>query len=619
MTGIELTAGPETVFLACSETPARVTADTIRSVRRSVKSDRAWRVRVPDETLALLAPDADEFVTLGLRVNGEFVPTRMIRTETARILVPLSDPLAGREAAVFEHSIGLAQIEVSLGRGRGSLFAEPVFLAIPKGERSDDVRAMAAFVLERLHHCTNEKECATPGAGSQALERELETRLAAVETTLKTYEQQFAYFRTNARFAFVPDHRIDGVERLTGFSHATLEHVIEHPEELVLSNRNTGIRIRGRSYIPLRTLVETKKKSYDLPENRIVLGFLEHIERSLAGENAELEKRLDELPSLAGADEGYVSSAEAILGQAARRLADYKARVAAYLDHARRIRGEYRRSLAVDPLPYEKTPAPTRLFLSVPAYRRIYECMLHWTGSGAAALITDTLLITAFERSRLFELYCLFRLVEDFRREGFSPVEIRHFAWSRPAGMTGSDEAAVPNTFVLERAAGGTVPFSRIVLWYEPVIRTAAAGTENGLDLVRTSALSFDGESVRMTDEAVSFVTPDFVLRIESGCRVHWLVADAKYMDGWNALAGYTRELLFKYVFGVCPLKEGEKIESLHILYPRSGRSGGPLPAGARTWPVRAGFDIRYELTPPAGDSVGMLAAAAARLAKGGL
>lgn len=185
--------------------------------------------------------------------------------------------------------------------------------------------------------------------------------------------------------------------------------------------------------------------------------------------------------------------------------------------------------------------------------------------------------------------------------------------------MTGSDEAAVPNTFVFERAADGTVPFSRIVLWYEPVIRTAAAGTENGLDLVRTSALSFDGESVRMTDEAVSFVTPDFVLRIESGGRVHWLVADAKYMDGWNALAGFTRELLFKYVFGVCPLKEGEKIESLHILYPRSGRSGGPLPAGARTWPVRAGFDIRYELTPPAGDSVGMLAAAAARLAKGGL
>ncbi len=137
---------------------------------------------------------------------------------------------------------------------------------------------------------------------------------------------------------------------------------------------------------------------------------------------------------------------------------------------------------------------------------------------------------------------------------------------------------------------------------------------ENGVDLIRTSPFAWEDGVARMTDPQVSFVTPDYVVRLETEDRVRWFIADAKYTDGWNAVSSQTRELLFKYLYSVCPVKEAETIEGLWILYGWLRPDSAPIPATARKWAPRPGVDVHYEEMSPYVTDIGRLAATIASL-----
>lgn len=96
---------------------------------------------------------------------------------------------------------------------------------------------------------------------------------------------------------------------------------------------------------------------------------------------------------------------------------------------------------------------------------------------------------------------------------------------------------------------------------------------------------------------------------------MRWFIADAKYTDGWNAVQTQTRELLFKYLYSVCPVNDDETLEGLWILYGWLKPESEPMPVTARKWAAKPGVDVHYEEVSPMVTDVGRLAATVASLA----
>ena len=505
-------------------------------------------------------------------------------------------------------------MSLSLESSIGAIHTEAFFLSLKRGFVADYVSKMADYVVDRLNvwaKAPTPGEYLTAPAEESTFATELQNRLDSIERTLKTFEQLLPYFRTNAKFELVSQETVDGVGRLTGFSHSTLRHVIEHPEDLVTSSHGTGIRIHNRYYMPRHTLVETKRKTFDLPENRLMLGFLERVTEVLEAEVEAVGARRSQLPELLKVEDEYVSSAEAIMGVVLKRLKNHQSQLEALLSHAKRISGQYRQVLPVTPATYGEVPAPSKVFLTIPAYRLVYQCMCDWQKMGPLHLMDEGLLLTTFERSRLYELFCLFKLIDDLRAAGFEITDHKRFVYSaRPPHWP---QSPVPNTFVLEKRSDGKT-VSRVTVFYEPFICSPMRSLENGVDLVRTSPFTWEDGVARMTDPQVSFVTPDYVVRLETEDRVRWFIADAKYTEGWNAVSSQTRELLFKYLYSVCPVKEADTIEGLWILYGWLRADSSPIPATARKWAPRPGVDVHYEEMSPYVTDIGRLAATIASL-----
>lgn len=614
MSQLELFTDTERVALRLQREPATVCAETLHRIRLSVKADRLWRIRIP-HAFAELGVEPEDIAHIPiptLLLNGEPIVTMGWRDQDSFVLTPVVSIANTRPAVLFKDSIGA--VSLSVESSIGAIHTEAFFLSLKRGFVADYVSKMADYVVDRLNvwaKAPTPGEYLTAPAEESTFATELQNRLDSIERTLKTFEQLLPYFRTNAKFELVSQETVDGVGRLTGFSHSTLRHVIEHPEDLVTSSHGTGIRIHNRYYMPRHTLVETKRKTFDLPENRLMLGFLERVTEVLEAEVEAVGARRSQLPELLKVEDEYVSSAEAIMGVVLKRLKNHQSQLEALLSHAKRISGQYRQVLPVTPAPYGEVPPPSKVFLTIPAYRLVYQCMCDWQKMGPLHLMDEGLLLTTFERSRLYELFCLFKLVDDLGAAGFDVIEHRRFVYSaRPPHWP---QSPVPNTFVLEKRSDGKT-VSRVTVFYEPFICSPMRSLENGVDLVRTSPFTWEDGVARMTDPQVSFVTPDYVVRLETEDRVRWFIADAKYTEGWNAVSSQTRELLFKYLYSVCPVKEAETIEGLWILYGWLRPDSAPIPATARKWAPRPGVDVHYEEMSPYVTDIGRLAATIASL-----
>lgn len=569
------------------DTPnAAIDYEAIHSAQHSVCSDVAWSV-------SFLASAFEEGGKVGVRaqralheltVNGEPITTNEINVDGVVTLTPCeSQSLDGRRAlkCIFRNLLGLARIEVTRVTGYGqnaqrqTLTSEPVFILIPEGN-AKTIRQMSDYVMKSLRVWG--KDFGSQGfagflesANADKLSQTLAQRLQAVESLLKLYEQQASYFRANARFRLVSGERVDGIGRLNGFSESTLRYVIEHPDDLVPTTNGRGLRIGNRQYMPQHALVQSSKKTFDLVENQLILGFLKTLEKRLIEEVGELAARKARLPVLMAAEEGYVSSAEAILGEALLQLDRYEKKITQCLAQTREIFFQYQQMLPVMPLETATMPPPTQIFLSIPAYRLIYDAMLRWREMGTLSMVAEDLLLTTFERSRLYELFTLLWQLDAISNAGLTCVRREHFAYSTLTPKRNFSE--LPNTFAFERRDATGALVQKLTLFYEPVIRVPTAKLpvgENGVGLIRTSPLSIDareGGLQVLNNPDLMFYTPDFVVRNENSAgQVTWFIADAKYTSLENAITTLTQEILFKYLFSVRPTKPTERLGGVWLL-----------------------------------------------------
>lgn len=450
-------------------------------------------------------------------------------------------------------------------------------------------------------------------------------RLEALDRILRVYETGLPYFRANPRMKLRREQRIDGAEKLRDFSHAAAAYMATHPEHLTEAPAGRGIRVGMRRFLPKKVLVESEEKSADTYENRVVVGFLKTLHAEVEEECRRLREALSNIslsssstmpepdardrdedgaedaregtvnPAGAGGLARYTATDEALFSDAVRRMERSLAALTGRADRIRVLYRHYRDAMPVTEIVVTGTCPPTPVFLSLPAYRMVYEAIRDWTRSEWTREEGASGLLSFLRQSRLYECWALTGLLEAFGREGFRLVRKRRHAYEPP--YSAWEQTDFFNTFRFVREEGDRT--AEATLFYEPVVRPASAlydrpGAplfENGVKFVRTTVFTpeegAEGAGLKCAGPGSPlFFTPDFLLRIrvqERGetasegrsalTKTFWVVADAKYSTAERVAQVRAMPAAFKYLFGMKPLEEKDRVLGLWLF---CGRPSDP-------------------------------------------
>ncbi len=322
------------------------------------------------------------------------------------------------------------------------------------------------------------------------------------------------------------------------------------------------------------------------------------LEKGLSAEIETLAKRKLKLPELLHAQKGYVSSAEAVLGAVLQQLNAYATKISYFLDRAKSIFYQYQQLLPVEPVETITPPLPTQIFLSIPAYRVLYDAILRWYKMDALSVATEELLFGAFERSQLYELFCLLWQLNSFKKAGLHCVKVDHYDY---AFLSKLKQSQLPNTFYFERK-DDQGNLCKLTLFYEPAINAPGdtlPRCENGVELMRTSPLAIDQEAENFQLKHIQspenlFYTPDFVVRTENAKgKVTWFISDAKYSDYKTVMKERTPEIVLKYLFSTAPVVTNEDVAGVWLFY--HWKNSSFLLKSAQLWNPTHRPDVHYE------------------------
>ena len=246
-------------------------------------------------------------------------------------------------------------------------------------------------------------------------------------------------------------------------------------------------------------------------------------------------------------------------------------------------------------------PTVTPGFLASPHYHQAFRQVVAWHGLGRLGLAGERFLYGLRTIDRLYEFYCLFRLVETLRESGWEPAGQERRPQAAHSHPRGDWDARPDDVYAFSNRAG-----ERVTLFYEPQIERTSDGA---LGLVRTM-------------EGGPGFLPDFVLKfdLDGAGPPSYLILDAKYVSPYLALnfEGSRSELskiTMKYLHGIGASGGGRSpVSGIFVLHPQSFHSAASGPP-FRAYHAR-GFDLfsetpavpmlaAVELTPGAGDERG--------------
>ena len=433
-----------------------------------------------------------------------------------------------------------------------------------------------------------------------------QARLGLIDKIIRGYENAAPTFSANPMQRVEVSEDVDDFEKLSAVTPRAIQFIATHPH-LLTPCAGRGIMFGGIGFQPRKALVKSRVKSFDTPENRAVLGFLNTVLLEAKMVRSVLEEDRAALRSKTGA----ADSVALLLAPLAERVARSLSLLERQMKSLSRLKSVYQRILPMaggDGCLCTELAPPSQVFLRVPQYRALYDLMASWfriQGGSAGEPVFAQLF-----GSRIYELYTLTRLLETVRDCGYTLKRSFHQEYPEvsvddPAAVTTLFSSyAGHNTFVFERSSGTAPAASRfgaaeeITVWYEPVIssrgsvprvldektgRVRSDEQSEPIGLLRTTSLAIswkraNADAFGRLYEAQTdcFYTPDFVIRARSGSGAcGYLIADAKF-SAVSRVMDDLPALIYRYGFSIGTADPKDRVCGVQILCGlKSSRSSG--------------------------------------------
>ncbi|EHY30181.1 hypothetical protein, partial [Sutterella parvirubra] len=515
-------------FSADDEPEGRLTAEASFSARavlsnaKTLLSDRHYAVYVPTETLRAIWDTFPELqdptlekTAAEIRVNGdvfsaevEIYRGRSDLPGDALLLYPKDDQGVAKP---FTWAFGLTQIDVVLHFGwefrvpaekaHHVLRCDPVMVLQPEGDTARRFLAMADRVAEGF--LTWFAPAAPKTLVRESTAREFNGVLEAAKTILAAYERLLPWFRMSPKTKTRSSQTLGSAEQMRSFTAATAAYIATHPDELMESAVDTGVRIGARAFLPKRTLIDGAMEDRDIPENRAVVGFLMSVEQKLAEAFQIASGKVGPVGGAGGAVGGvttpdtqppqpgaaqrparrrhftqtehgrYVAGTALLEAFAAHEPQTHftvvdAIRLGFEVRRAGRIRAALAGAFPFHARALPRMPFPTPVFERIGPYREVWHLMRAWFKSGlggnakpaVATEVKEDFVLEALDTPRLYERLVVTVLLDGIRSAGLTLASVDSIPWP-------THPVTSANRWVFTGSAADGAD-ARVTLWYEP-------------------------------------------------------------------------------------------------------------------------------------------------------
>lgn len=337
-----------------------------------------------------------------------------------------------------------------------------------------------------------------------------------------------------------PHYKVVAASQAHNISEQSLIWLCSHPEvfEPAVNQGFHSLKVDNRPYKLTTILEECLLDSSNIYENKVLIGLIINIRRSILRimefylaeqrrfDNSIRVVEIDTIPI------GY-QRFDDVAAHFGLPYCRYKIQQCTDILRAsdrllRMLKGLGK----VDPV--EGIPKLTSRFHSYPHYRVVFEAALSWYKLGNANIAGETYLFALKSLDLLYEIYCLFRLIESLQKLRFHKEESNNLvSFTRKYRRIDTG----PDRYYLFSGTRGET----ITLWYEPEIGYSNRNSQ----VPGLTNLSGYG-----------FLHPDYVLGVSTtDGNQKYAIFDAKYSNIDKTWRDYIPDLIFKYLHKIgCPM-----------------------------------------------------------------
>ncbi|MFI3326344.1 MAG: DUF2357 domain-containing protein [Clostridia bacterium] len=372
---------------------------------------------------------------------------------------------------------------------------------------------------------------------------DLQMKINIIKEIVDTYQNLYVYFRSSPKEKLISNKTVDSFEKLKNISNDTVQYITTHPDELVKTKYNTGIKIHSNFYYPNKTLVSKNIYSANIYENQIIVSFLKTLIDSALELTKEIRKQDIDISNIQ-VKKPYILSIKSMQQRVRSRNSQYIKEIELLTSKLKDLYFSYKGILAVEDILVKHKPKPTHIFVNIIQYRKIYDSILKWMDSGEYKVNSDKIMFSYFMAYQIYEYFVLIKMYRCLQLNGYNLIngEAKPFPYDKIPIVN-----KYKNTFIFEKND------LSITLYFQPVV---SFGKENSINLYRNTKISFSGSTS-------DFYTPDYILKIEKNGIEKYIILDAKLSTVSDVKKYSVQELAFKYLVSISTMQEKDSVSGL--------------------------------------------------------
>lgn len=466
---------------------------------------------------------------------------------------------------IFLDCYGFVELSFTLILDDGTeryLVSEYLPVLVQRGKLNEEVKAMVSYVYNHQESLllNGEPKPRNMASLKENGYRSLAAQIILAEEIAAIYEANYGYFKANSRFRIKKIATIDRLERIQHIAPATLEYIVSHPEQLKPVNSNAGVRIGNCVYQPQKTLSLKNVNSYDIYENRIILSFLRKMIDEVLALRSTCEKLLQQIPRDEDYNNEYIYSSFFMFVETKRMLEKGMQELSCLYDKFTQLWSMYRNVLMIPTERLNKEPYPTAIFMSVPQYNRIFLHIYKWFDFGVYDFAKENFMLSFIKISALYENYLLVKLGAYLRERGYILEKVKRCIYPISRKWKYKNTRC-SNTFYFSGDQ------KQITLYYQPVIFDTDQSRVNGIYLYRNNSIPVYTGDEDDNRQGGHYYVPDYLIKVDTEDKSKYLIIDAKFSDVFTVRRHYIKDIAFKYLFSISPMKSEDILEGICIIY----------------------------------------------------
>lgn len=372
--------------------------------------------------------------------------------------------------------------------------------------------------------------------------KSLSSYIQLLEQVIACYKNNFLHFKTQGKHTIKHTEVLVPYEKVKQVSRDSFNWILQNADQLAAVSYTSGIQFHGKNFLPYQVKADANRKSWDVYENRIIIGFLNtallnakqvsaEFDRDLLNEERVISRIHGSFPKEYRAPIITIKSLQISFCKILLR------KLNCLIDTLQSVNKQYLSLFNIKPLMLNTLPRKTNTFCEIKPYAQVFEIIVRWFRYGEYSLEKERLILQVKTLDKLFEYYCLLRLLKILADNGYQKANVKEPVFKfdyTSADKHYQNEKDVANTYLL---SNGDITAT---LYYQPVI--SSVQFENNLTLFRTTKPPAGNPD---------YYTPDFVLKFDSSKdskdSEEYAIFDAKFSSRANIKKYSLPEVIRKY------------------------------------------------------------------------